>query len=406
VLLAIEASHAVKTPRTGVEEACWQMIKNLSDLGGPASGGKSTLPADTRVILYSHKMPDDKSMSVHVYGHKFNELPTNWEWKILNWPVKKLWSQFRLSYELFKNPPDVFFAVGQLLPFFLPKKIKVITFVHDSAFEAEPNAYSLLGKIYLKLMNRRIVARSDKIITSTEFNKKELLKYYQVASEKVVVVPLAYDANVFCMDLSSREARRRSNLSFDQQRDCCTSLAMINKPYFIYLGRLEEKKNTALLVRAFDQTRASGVDCQLVLVGKFGKLSADVRTALVDSPYKKDIIVPGYVKSEDLPGLMCGALALVFPSRYEGFGMPILESMACGTPVIVSDIPALREVGGSAITYICPKIADLALAMAQAAKDPVWRENHRLAGLERVKSYSWTKTAEILGREIAKTRLF
>ena len=113
MVIAIEASHAVKTPRTGVEEACWQIIENLSAQGGPASGGKSALPADARVILYSHILPQDK----------LKDLPPNWEWKILEWPVKKFWSQLRLSYALFKNSPDVFFAPGQLLPFLMPKKI-------------------------------------------------------------------------------------------------------------------------------------------------------------------------------------------------------------------------------------------------------------------------------------------
>ncbi|OGH87618.1 MAG: hypothetical protein A3J93_03790 [Candidatus Magasanikbacteria bacterium RIFOXYC2_FULL_42_28] len=362
MVIGIEASHAVKLPRTGVEEACWQMIENL----------KSTLPADTRVILYSHILPTDQ----------LKDLPPNWKWKILNWPLKKLWSQLRLSYELFKNPPDIFFALGQLLPFFLPKKIKVVTFVHDSAFEAEPEVYSFLGKIYLKLMNRRITRRSDKIITSTEFNKQELQKYYGVASEKTIVVPLAYDKNVFCIG-------------------SVVTLSVISKPYFIFLGRLEEKKNTPLLVRAFNQVRHDGVDCQLLLIGKPGHGFEQVQFGIENSPYQNDIIRPGYVDTKDLPGIIRGARALILPSRYEGFGMPILEGMACGTPVIASDILALREVGGDAVAYIRPTVPDLATIMATAVKDSIWRQNHIQAGLEQVKNFSWVKTSAKIGQVIA-----
>lgn len=365
MLLAIEASHAVKSPRTGVEETCWQIIENL----------KTQIPADTRVILYSHILPDDK----------LKNLPANWEWKILRWPIKKLWSQLRLSYELFKNCPDVFFAPGQLLPYFLPGKIKVITFVHDSAFEAEPKSYSIFGRIYLKLMNRYIARRSDRIITSAEFNKSELQKYYKVSPDKVAVVPLAYNKDIFCLGQKARPP-------------------LVSKPYFIFLGRLEEKKNTALLVRAFNQVRQNGRDCQLLLIGKSGYGFAKVWFEIENSPYRKDIVRLGYTDADDLPGFLRGALALVLPSRYEGFGLPILESMACGTPVIASDLPALRAVGGDAIEYVRADAALWATIMDRASHDHNWREQKRLLGLEQASHFTWVRTANLIGQEIAKIR--
>ncbi len=362
MLLAIETSHAVKLPRTGVEESCYQMIENL----------KVQIPADWRVVLYSHVLPNDK----------LKNLPPNWEWKILNWPLRKLWSQWRLGFELLMNPPDLFFAPGQLLPSLLPEKTKVITFVHDSAFEVEKKAYSFWGKIYLELMNRWVVWRSNKIITSTEFNKQELQKYYSVAPEKITVVPLAYDKDIFCTGIAAQPSG-------------------ISKPYFIYLGRLEAKKNTALLIRAFNQVRQSGFDCQLLLIGKPGYGFQQAENEIKNSPYQQDIIHPGYVSSVDLPKFLRGALALVLPSRYEGFGMPVLEGMACGTPVIASDIPALREVGGEAAEYVIPEVENLAAAMVKVARDSVWREQKRLSGRQQAKKFDWAQTAAKIVQAIA-----
>ena len=367
MLISIEASHAVKEKRTGVEEACWQMIENL----------KSVLPPDNRVILYSHKMPVDE----------LKDLPENWEWKILRWPLKKLWSQFALAFALFRDKPDVFFATGQLIPFFIPSKIKVVTFVHDSAFEAIPESYTFLGGRYLKIMNRRIVRRSDIIITSTDFNKNELIKYYRISPDKIVVVPLAYDKNIYNLNNFIAGGLKEKY--------------QLTKPYFIYVGRLEDKKNTPLLIKAFEEVRKNQ-DCQLLLVGKPGFGYGKVQSAIESSPYKSDIINPGWVESDHLPGLISSASALVFPSRYEGFGLPVLEAMACGCPVIASDLQSLREAGGEAAEYVPANYNSFSIAMKKALDNEVWANNHHILGLLRVDKFAWDKTAVSLGEIIAK----
>lgn len=358
MIIGIDASHALKLPRTGVEEVCWQIIQSL----------KKQIPSDTRVVLYCQKeLPSD-----------FGDVPNNWEVKILHWPFKKLWSQLRLAFELWQNPPDVYFAPGQLLPLYHPKNS--VVYLHDSAFLVYPQAYNFLGRKYLEWMNRLIVKSAKIIITSTEFNKQELIKFYpryKNIGEKVKVVPLAYDGCKFGANSSEPIGNNK-----------------ITKPYIIYVGRLEEKKNTKRLVEAFDLIKKKNSNLKLLLVGKNGVGHEKIEKAIQISLFKSDIIQPGFVKAEDLPGLIKNAELLVLPSLYEGFGLPVLEAFACGVPVVAADISALREVGGEAVEYVNPlEIDDMARGLEKVLNDNNLREKMIHIGLERVKMFSWDKTA-------------
>ncbi|MBI5221207.1 MAG: glycosyltransferase, partial [Candidatus Magasanikbacteria bacterium] len=242
MIIGIDASHANKVHRTGVEEYCFQIIQEF----------KKMIPSDVRVILFS-PTPLLSELS---------QLPPNWEIKILRWPFKKLWSQFRLAFELWQSPVDIYFSPGQLLPFFAPKN-SIVT-VHDSAFEACPKAYNFWSRQYLQWMNRLIVKKAKLILTSTKFNKSELLRYYGRMFEeqkdlfdKIKVVPLAYNNKKFNL-----ETPPAKNL-FGQ--------------YILSVGRLEEKKNTKLIVEAFDLLKTKLTNLKLVLVGSPGAGYVEVK---------------------------------------------------------------------------------------------------------------------------------
>lgn len=353
MIIGIDASHANKNQRTGVEEYCFQIIEEF----------KKIIPSDTKVILYSNE----------ALLSELAQIPNNWEIKILNWPFKKMWSQFRLAYELWKNPPDVYFSPGQLLPLFAPKNSVVM--VHDSAFEAYPTAYRFFGRQYLKWMNRLIVKKAKLILTSTEFNKKELLNFYgQFLENKIKVIPLAYDSDKFNMD-----AKVDKN---------------IYGKYILSIGRLEEKKNTKRIVEAFNIIKKDLPDLKLVLVGQPGAGYEQVKQAVESSEHKQDIILLGFVSSENLYSLLRHAQVFVFPSLYEGFGIPILEAMATGVPVVASDISALHEVGDEAAVYADPiDVEDIATKVLNLIKDEDLRKQKIILGLQRVKNYSWSNTA-------------
>ncbi len=354
MIIGIDASHANKVQRTGVEEYCWQIIQEL----------KNIIPSDTKVILYSNNtlLPE------------LATLPKNWEAKVLNWPLKKMWSQFRLAFEFWKNPPDIYFSPGQLLPFFSPKNSVVM--VHDSAFEAYPSAYRFFGRQYLKWMNRLIMKKAKIILTSTEFNKNEMLKFYGNNLEnKIKVVPLAYDSKKYNLEKPSGEN--------------------VYGNYVLSVGRLEEKKNTKRIVEAFVLLKKDWPDLKLVLVGKPGAGFEEVNMAIEQSEFKKDIILPGFVLPENLLNILKNAQVFVFPSLYEGFGIPVLEAMAVGVPVVIGGGSALEEVGGGAVESVDPiDVKDIAEKISGLLKNENHRQEKINLGLQAVQKYSWKNTAQ------------
>ncbi len=371
MVIGIEASHAAKPKRTGVEEYCYQTIQGL----------KKTIPANVPVVLYTHR-PLEGALGV---------LPANWSVRVLRWPLSKLWTQLRLSWEfLVHGRPDVFFAPGQLIPFITPKKT-VVT-VHDSAFLIFPKTYNTLGRWYLRLMNWLIVRRATTILTPSQFTKDELLRLYSgLAESKIVVTPLGYDAKVY--RLEAVEAVRVAEVK---------KKIGITKPFIMSLGRLEAKKNTVSIVRAFDSLKQKH-DIQLVLVGSPGVGYAEIEEALKQSPFTKDIVCPGFLPSEDARDLLSVAEAFVFPSLYEGFGIPVLEAMAMARPVVASAIPALQEVGGNVPVYVRPGDTH---GLVEALEGILGHSSkaHDLGrlGQARAQLFSWEKTAVLTAHELVK----
>ena len=356
MFIGIEASHANKARRTGVEEYCWQIIQNL----------KKEIPSDVRVILYSHQ-PLVGELAV---------LPSNWSVKILKWPFKKCWSQICLSWEFFRRPPDIFFAPGQLVPLVCPKN--TIATIHDSGFMVFPETYGFLSRLYLKWMNRLIIKKAKLILTPSEFSKNELVRLYNFPKEKIIVSPLGCQERFFNAASASAEILKKYGLS---------------KPFIVSVGRIEEKKNFANQIRAFNILRRN-FDCQYLLVGQPGRGYEKAKAEIESSPFKPDIIEHGWVDHAELPALLRSAELLLFVSRYEGFGIPVLEAMASGCPVVASRKNSLEEVGGGAAVYAeaenPDEIASVALSLL---KNPDLKQEKIRLGLERAKTFSWQKTA-------------
>jgi len=370
MLIGIEATHANKAQRTGVENYCWHIIQGL----------KKQIPSSVRVVLYSNKP---------LLG-ELGVLPENWEVKILRWPFKKLWSQIMLSLELLFHPPDIFFAPAQLIPLFSRVKKTVVT-IHDSAFLVFPKAYNFCGRQYLKWMNKMIVKKSSLIITPSEFSKQELLKQYCHSREcgnPVVVIPEAYDNRIF---------RIIEILKQVQDDKSILKKYNLSKPFVMSLGRLEEKKNTAGIIKAFEILKKDqkNNELKLLLAGSPRVGFEKVKQALDSSEFKADILTPGWISEENAVSLFNLASVFVFPSFYEGFGLPVLEAMACGCPVVASAGNSLKEVGGESVLYVDPGNAnDIAAAINKLLHDENLRAEKIKSGLERVKNFSWEKAAK------------
>jgi glycosyltransferase involved in cell wall biosynthesis len=367
MILGIDASRGNRDQKTGVEWYAWHLIQEL----------KKIIPPEVEVILYSAE-PLVGELGV---------LPANWRSKVLRWPPRFLWTHFRLSWEMLWHQPDLLFVPAHVGPFWSPKKL--IVTIHDVAFMAVPQAYSRQGKFYLNFFNRLDSRRARKIITISEYSQKDILKFYPRAKDKIEVIPLAYDAD------------RYQQLNNPDKIAEVLKKYQITQPFFLSVSRLEVKKNTDGIIRAFGQTNL--VDHQLVLVGKPGRWYDQVAAELDRCPLKSKINLPGWVAEEDVPYLMNAAEAFIFPSWYEGFGIPILEAMACGCPVITANTTACPETAGQAGILIDPADSQaLAEAMIKLAQDKNYRQQLIVAGLARVQQFSWQKTAQTTWEAIKK----
>src|SRR5512142_3299529 len=357
--IGIDASRANRAQRTGVEWYSYHVIQGL----------KKRIPPSYRVLLYSEEPLRDG----------LETLPPNWESRVLRWPPRRLWTQIRLSWEMLVRPPDLFFVPAHVVPMITPRR--TLTTLHDVAFMTMPDAYRPIGRAYLTLMYRIAAARA-RILTVSEFSKGEIIRHFGADPDRITVTPLGFDAARFG-PATDDEIRARLHAHG------------VRRPYFLFVGRLEAKKNLGGLITAFRRYRAlrPGDDAKLVLVGKAGYGYAREMRALGEVE-KVSVIEKGYVSPDDMRHLYGGATAFVFPSRYEGFGIPVLEAFACGTPVIASDVTAIPEVAGDAALYVNPDDPDdIASAMARIADDPALRASLAAKGDARVKRYSWDSTA-------------
>jgi len=357
-VIGIDASRANAARRTGVEWYAYHLIMAL----------KRVIPDSYRVVLYSREPLRDG----------LADLPTHWESRVLGWPPKYLWTQMRLAWEMLVRPPDLLFVPAHTLPLVLPKK--AVTTLHDVTFMVVPEAYSWKGRAYLRFAARHAVKRAARLFTVSEFSKGEIVDWFGADPSRISVTPLSYDAESFREDLEGAETGQ------------VLGRHGISKPYFVFVGRLERKKNLAGLVGGFRKFRESGGrdDWSLVLVGKRGRGAEEVLGGGVEGVFEV-----GYAEAGELPHLYTGAEAFVFPSRHEGFGIPILEAFACGVPVVTARDSALPEVGGDAAYYLETNDAEgIAAAMERLADDPALRDDLARLGSERVRAFSWEATAK------------
>lgn len=367
MLYGIDVNCLTLPNKTGVERYVDCLVRAM--MAVPLRQG------DT-VRLYVAKMPQAEGMS------PFPALPAGWEWRVLPFALPKGWTHLRLSWELFCNPPDVFFNPSHEIPAFVSKKTRVVSTVHDLAFLRVPMAYSPKGQRRQMIAITRAVKRAAMLLAISETTKNDLVNLAHADPAKIVVTPLAVQATDFVVTPEQRgEVLQRYRLSQGK--------------YLLYVGRLETKKNIVTLLRAFAELKKDlgvGHPLELVLAGKWGYGEEVIRQTLAVS--NNGVRVLGFTPQEDIAALYSGALAFCFPSLYEGFGMPVLEAAAAGVPVIAADIPALREVMADAAMFAPPlEGAAWTAAMRRMVFESELRDVCIAKGRERVAAYSWEVAA-------------
>ncbi|MCR5718286.1 MAG: glycosyltransferase family 4 protein [Oscillospiraceae bacterium] len=298
---------------------------------------------------------------------------------------------YRLVSAFVPVPYRWFFGKQELTHFFnyiVPPHTggKTVVTVHDMVYRAFPETVRGRTRHMLDLGLVPSMRRADRIVTDSAFSKSEIIRYYPQFAEKIRVVPCGVDTGRFHPVRDTAEiARVREKYH-------------IGETYFLYLGTLEPRKNLVRLVSAYaEYVRNTDSPAQLVLAGGKGWLYDEIFANVQTLGLAELVRFTQYIDSADLCALMSGALAFTFPSLYEGFGMPPLEAMACGTPVLVSDAASLPEVTGkSAVTVRAEDVHSITEGLCRLHEDAALRERLSQEGLERAKGFTWEKSAELL----------
>lgn len=284
----------------------------------------------------------------------------------------------------FGKHSDITHFFNYIVPPFVHGK-KVVT-VHDMVYKAFPETVRGRTRFMLETGLKKSMKRADIIVTDSEFSKREIIKYFPEYNGKIRVVPCGVDCERF-RPCGNPETIEKVKKSLEIEGD-----------YFLYVGTIEPRKNLVRLIRAYNVfTRHVKNPPVLVLAGAKGWLYDDIFALVKKLRLEKQVIFTKYVPSEDMTPLICGATAFVFPSLYEGFGMPPLEAMACGVPVLTSGEASLPEVTGDC-AVICDaySVKSIAKGMYRLYKNPDLRKDLSRRGLERAKLFTWENSAEKL----------
>lgn len=301
------------------------------------------------------------------------------------WVYLRVWHYLPVPYSWFFRD---FADVNVFWNCDVPPGVKGVSlvYVHDMTYKAYSET---MDQAVFRILKRNMAdtcERADRILTISEFSKSEIVEYMDVAPEKIHVIPCGVDFSQFRVICDSKTVEQTKNKYG------------ISGDYFLYVGTLEPRKNLEFLIRAYAKAKQESKEIfpKLVLGGGKGWHYDGIFAEVERAGVQDDVIFTDYLPREDIPLLMNGATAFVFPSLYEGFGIPPLEAMACGTPVIVSDRASLPEVVGDA-GMVVPVETEHALVKAlHDVLQPEVREEHRKKGLAHVEQYTWKRAAELL----------
>ena len=303
------------------------------------------------------------------------------------------WNALTLPKYLRKNPVDIYHT-QYIVPFFIPKKTKVITHIHDVSFAANPKWISFVDLFFLKRLMPQSLHRADAIIAVSLFTKKEVMKYYGVPKEKIVVIYNAVPTN---FESSSNRSITARQLQLHRVRE----KYHLPKKYIFALGTMQPRKNIPFLMEAFALIAEKIPDTSLVLSGTHTH-NVDKKIERIFNKHrtiKGRMIFTGYIAQEDLPYVYRCAHLFAFPSFYEGFGIPLLEAMHSDVPVLASDIPPHRElVGDAALLAPTEDLVAFSQSLYTLCTNESIRERFRLRGKKQVRVFSWEKSAKKLLR--------
>ena len=363
MIIGIDGNEANIKEKVGVHQYAFKILWGINKLG--IENGKNTY------FIYLKNPPRDDLPKESKY----------WKYKVI--PGKGLWILTRLMPHLWRRQNlEVFFSPSHYLPPLT--RIPCVCTIHDLGYLKFSGQFKKYDYWQLKYWTAISVYISKYIIAVSESTKNDIVRHYSFASRKIKVVHHGYDRHLFKHDIGSNVVRR------------IREKYKIPKDYLLFMSMLKPSKNIEGLLEAFALSKNKLDDIKLVIAGKKGWLFESIFEKVQELGLKKDVIFTDYIHESDKEGLIKGAKAFILPSYWEGFGMDVLNAMACGTPVIVSRVASLPEVAGKAGIFVNPNnVKDISKAILKVLLLPPKEYNMLVnAGLEQVKKFSWEKSAK------------
>ena len=334
--------------------------------------------------MLRHLPTADPTLALTVFTrHAPDQLAPAIDVRATRWPTERpvvriLWEQLVLPRAARQIRAEVLHATAFVAP--VRRPCPTVVTIYDLSFALFPQYFHGFNQTYLRIGTRWSAQRAARVIAISDHTRRDVHRLYGVPLERIDVAYPGVDESLRPVEPAAiRRFRREKNLP---------------EKFLLFLGTLEPRKNLVMLIDAFTQFKRECDDATLVLAGGVGWLADEVLAAIEASGVKDSIVLPGYVKADEKALWLASATAFVYPSIYEGFGLPPLEAMACGTPVIVSDAASLPEVVGEAGLSIGPRDPiGWAQALQRVWIDPAYRLELRERGLCQSKKFTWLETA-------------
>jgi glycosyltransferase involved in cell wall biosynthesis len=290
------------------------------------------------------------------------------------------WEQTGLPFIAQQVGADVIHAPYYSIP--LRPGVPVVVTIHDVTYFAEPEVHNPVKATYIKSATRTAVRRAARLIVPSKATRDEMVRLLSADPTRIDVAYHGVDQAIF---------HRPGD---DERRRVSDRLGLHGHPYIAFLGALEPRKNVPNLIRGWVQAVSDMNDVPALVLAGSGGWDDEVDAALADVPHQLRVLRPGYLRWSSLPGFFGGALVVALPSRGEGFGLPVLEAMSCGSAVLTTHRSSLPEVGGDAVAYTEPDPDSIATALSGLIADEDRRRTLADAAATRAGEFTWTASAE------------
>jgi glycosyltransferase involved in cell wall biosynthesis len=356
VRIAVDASRMSVAERTGTERYSYELIAALA-----------RVDRFNAYTLYTNGLPPALP-------------PLGPNVALRSIALRRLWTHARLGPALAADRPDLLFVPSHVVPLIHPPSVVTI---HDLGYHAFPEAHTARRRLELQLTTRWSLRAARRVIAISQATRDDLVRHYNADPARIAVVHHGLAAGFRPVEDGAQVAAAAARHG-------------LRGPYFLYVGTLQPRKNLARLIEAYAAATAGMAEPRplLAIAGRRGWLSAAIERRAAELGVAERVRFLGYLPEADLPALLSGALAFLFPSLYEGFGMPVLEAMACGAPVLTSSSSSLPEVAGDAALLVDPRdTGAIAAAIGRLATDAGLRAALRERGLARAAQFSWERCA-------------